>query len=73
MIPDVPRSLDNKIKREDYIARQCLTRGEAEAAYHLDREESHDPKSTSLNSVYVSCDNIPHKGRLRWHKLSTFN
>ena len=61
IIPDVPRSLDNKIKREDFIARQCFTRSEAEAASAFDHDESREPESTSLNSVYVSCDNISHK------------
>ena len=62
IIPDVPRSLDNKIKREDYIARQCFTRSEAVAASEFGHEGG-DAESTSLNSVYVSCDNIPHKGK----------
>ena len=55
-IPDIPRKLEVKIKRESYVAKQCLTRSEAEASRDLDARVSHTDGST--NSLYMSCENV---------------
>ena len=57
LIPDVPRKLEVKIKRENYIARECLSRSEVEASRDLDARVSHNAGG-SPNSVYLSCENI---------------
>lgn len=56
LIPDVPRKLEVKIKRENYVARECLTRSEADASRDLDARVSYTGGST--NSLYMSCENV---------------
>ena len=56
LIPDVPRKLEVRMKRENYVARACLTASEAEASRDLDARVSHTV--ASANSVYMSCENI---------------
>lgn len=56
LIPDIPHKLEVKIKRENYIAKECLSRSEAEASRDLHACMSHNGGSS--NSVYMSCENI---------------
>ena len=56
LIPDVPHKLEVRIKRENYIARERLSRSEAEASRDLNARVSYSVGST--NSVYLSCENI---------------
>lgn len=56
LIPDIPRKLEVKIMRESYVAKQCLTRSEAEASRDLDARVSHTEGST--DSLYMSCENV---------------
>ena len=57
LIPDIPRKLEVKIKREDYVARECLTRSEAETSRDLDARVSYTVGG-STNSLYMSCENV---------------
>ena len=61
LIPDVPHSLNVKIKRENYIARECMTRSEADASRDYDTRSARD--SGSVNSLYMSCEAIPRPRR----------
>ena len=56
LIPDIPHKLEMKMKRENYIARECLSRSEAEASRDLDARVSYNDGSS--NSVYLSCENL---------------
>ena len=56
LIPNIPHKLEVRIKRENYIARGCLSRSEVEASRDLDARVSYSGGST--NSVYLSCENI---------------
>lgn len=56
LIPDVPRKLEVKIKRENFVARACLTASEAEASRELHAREPHT--AGSANSLYMSCENV---------------
>lgn len=56
LIPDIPYKLEVKIKRENYIARECLSPSEADSSRDLDARESHHGGSS--NSVYLSCENV---------------
>ena len=56
LIPDVPRKLEVKIKRENFVARACLTASEAEASRDLDARVPHN--AGSANSLYMSCENV---------------
>ncbi|KAJ7340369.1 Anoctamin-4 [Desmophyllum pertusum] len=61
LIPDVPRKLEVKIKRENYVARECLTRSEAEASHDLDARVS--GTGGSANSLYISCENVNNRSK----------
>ena len=61
LIPDVPHKLEVKMKRENYVARECLTRSEAEASRDLDVRVSYTGGST--NSVYMSCENVNNRSK----------
>lgn len=57
LIPDVPRALDIKIKRENYIARECMSRSEADAS--RDYETRTSRRGGSVDTLYMSCEAIP--------------
>ena len=51
LVPDVPKSLEIKIKREQHVARVCLRKSEVEAT-----------REVGSTTPYQSCESLPLSG-----------
>lgn len=61
LIPDIPYELEVKIKRENYVAKEILSRSEADASSDLE-PRARERYGGSSHSVYLSCENV-HRNR----------
>ena len=60
LIPDIPYELEVKIKRENYVAKEILSRSEADASSDLE-PRARERYGGSSHSVYLSCENVHRK------------